>query len=149
MLQFGGFAIMPFALLVLSGYDRAADVPLWIGYSSTALAFLLVGAGVHTVQTVGLALATDLVPVEDQSKVVDLMYVMLLVGMIVSALVFGWLLADYSAGRLAQVVQGAAFVTVVLNLAALWKQEPRDRARAASPPPIESFMVAWSVFSAR
>jgi BCD family chlorophyll transporter-like MFS transporter len=82
MLQFGGFAIMPFALLVLSGYEQAADAPDWIGYSSAALAFLLVGAGVHTVQTVGLALATDLVPVEEQPKVVGLMYVMLLVGMI-------------------------------------------------------------------
>ena len=59
--QFGGFAIMPFALLVLSGYGEAVDAPRWIGLSSAALAFLLVGAGVHMVQTVGLALATDLV----------------------------------------------------------------------------------------
>ncbi|WP_224814319.1 PucC family protein [Hasllibacter sp. MH4015] len=149
MLQFGGFAIMPFALLVLSGFQEAADAPAWIGYSSAALAFLLVGAGVHTVQTVGLALATDLVPVEDQPKVVGLMYVMLLVGMIVSALVFGWLLRDYSPSRLIEVVQGAAVTTIALNLIALWKQEPRDRARAANPPPVESFTQAWSVFSAR
>ncbi len=149
MLQFGGFAIMPFALLVLSGYDQAADAPVWIGYSSAALAFLLVGAGVHTVQTVGLALATDLVDVEDQPKVVGLMYVMLLVGMIVSAIVFGALLANYTPGRLVQVVQGAAVVTIALNLLALWKQEPRDRARAANPPPVEAFTDAWSVFSAR
>ncbi len=149
MLQFGGFAIMPFALLVLSGYQEAADAPPWIGYSSVALAFLLVGAGVHMIQTVGLALATDLVPVEDQPKVVGLMYVALLVGMIVSALVFGWLLSDYTPGKLIQVVQGAAVVTVALNLAALWKQEPRDRARAANPPPAESFTDAWAVFSAR
>ena len=79
MLQFGGFAIMPFALLVLSGYQEAADAPAWIGQSAAALAFPLVGAGVHTVQTVGLALATDLVEVEEQPKVVGLMYVMLLV----------------------------------------------------------------------
>ena len=32
MYQFGGFAIMPFALLVLSGYAEAKDAPLWIGY---------------------------------------------------------------------------------------------------------------------
>mgnify|MGYP001089415867 CR=1 FL=1 len=57
MLQFGGFAIMPFALLVLSGYQEAADAPAWIGQAAAALAFLLVGAGVHMVQTVGLALA--------------------------------------------------------------------------------------------
>jgi MFS transporter, BCD family, chlorophyll transporter len=92
MLQFGGFAIMPFALLVLSGYQEAADAAPWIGQGAAALAFLLVGAGVHTVQTVGLALATDLVEIEDQPKVVGLMYVMLLLGMIGSALVFGWLL---------------------------------------------------------
>lgn len=144
LLQFGGFAIMPFALLVLSGYAEAADAPRWIGYGSAALSFLLVGAGVHMVQTVGLALATDLVPTEDQPKVVGLMYVMLLVGMVVSALVFGALLEVYSPGRLIQVIQGAAVVTVALNLIALWQQEPRDRARAAAmkvAPPVE-FRVA-------
>jgi MFS transporter, BCD family, chlorophyll transporter len=82
MYQFGGFAIMPFALLVLSGYGEAVDAPRWIGLSAAALAFLLVGAGVHMVQTVGLALATDLVAEEDQPKVVGLMYVMLLFGMV-------------------------------------------------------------------
>ncbi|MEL6410480.1 MAG: PucC family protein [Pseudomonadota bacterium] len=130
MYQFGGFAIMPFALLVLSGYGEAINAPLWIGYTSAALAFLLVGAGVHMVQTVGLALATDLVKEEDQPKVVGLMYVMLLFGMVISALVFGALLEIYTPGRLIQVIQGAAVTTVSLNLLALWKQEARDRERA-------------------
>lgn len=128
--QFGGFAIMPFSLLVLSGYGEAIDAPRWIGLSSAALSFLLVGAGVHMVQTVGLALATDLVRERDQPKVVGLMYVMLLLGMLVSALIFGTLLEDYSPGRLIQVIQGAAVATAVLNLVALWKQEPRNRDRA-------------------
>ena len=130
LLQFGGFAIMPFALLVLSGYGEAVDAPRWLGFGSAALSFLLVGAGVHMVQTVGLALATDLVPTEDQPKIVGLMYVMLLVGMVISALVFGALLENYTPGRLIQVIQGAAVVTVTLNLIALWQQEPRDRSRA-------------------
>ncbi|MBC6436882.1 MAG: PucC family protein [Rhodobacteraceae bacterium] len=146
MLQFGGFAIMPFALLVLSGYQEAADAPLWIGHSSAALAFLLVGAGVHMVQTVGLALATDLVPAQDQPKVVGLMYVMLLVGMIGAALIFGALLVEYTPGRLVRVVQGAAVVTVALNLLALWKQEPRDRARAARADTHPEFREAWHLF---
>lgn len=128
--QFGGFAIMPFALLVLSGYGEAVDAPRWVGLSSAALAFLLVGAGVHIVQTVGLALATDLVAEEDQPRVVGLMYVMLLLGMVVSALIFGWLLEPYTPGRLIQVIQGCAVVTVALNLLAMWKQETRDRNRA-------------------
>ena len=130
MYQFGGFAIMPFALLVLSGYGEAVDAPRWIGLSSAALAFLLVGAGLHMVQTVGLALATDLVKEEDHPKVVGLMYVMLLFGMVASALIYGALLANYSPGRLIQVIQGSAVLTVGLNLLALWKQEARDRDRA-------------------
>jgi BCD family chlorophyll transporter-like MFS transporter len=146
LLQFGGFAIMPFALLVLSGFEQAADAPPWIGQSAAALAFLLVGAGVHTVQTVGLALATDLVEVEDQPKVVGLMYVMLLLGMIASALIFGWLLQDYTAGKLVRVVQGAAVVTVALNLLALWKQEPRDRDRANRVETHPEFIDAWRLF---
>lgn len=130
MWQFGGFAIMPFALLVLSGYGEAVDAPRWLGLGSAALSFLLVGAGMHTVQTVGLALATDLVPEEDQPKVVGLMYVMLLLGMVVSAFVFGALLENYTPGRLIQVIQGCAVVTIVLNAIAMWQQEPRDRVRA-------------------
>ncbi|WP_309663388.1 PucC family protein [Tabrizicola sp.] len=144
MLQFGGFAIMPFALLVLSGYGEAVDAPRWIGLSSAALAFLLVGAGVHIVQTVGLALATDLVPEEDQPKVVGLMYVMLLLGMILSALVFGLLLRDYTPGRLVQVIQGSAVVTIVLNGIAVWKQEPRDRRRSEAPQRVVGFATAWA-----
>ncbi|MEO1777999.1 MAG: PucC family protein, partial [Pseudomonadota bacterium] len=143
--QFGGFAIMPFALLVLSGYGEAIDAPRWIGYSSAALSFLLVGAGVHMVQTVGLALATDLVEDADQPKVVGLMYVMLLVGMVLSALIFGALLTTYTPGRLIQVIQGAAVITVTLNLTAMWKQEARCRTRAAEmkAQTPEGFGAAW------
>ncbi|MGL5009448.1 MAG: PucC family protein, partial [Paracoccaceae bacterium] len=143
MYQFGGFAIMPFALLVLSGYGEAVDAPRWMGLRAAARAFLLVGAGVHIVQTVGLALATDLVPEEDQPKVVGLMYVMLLVGMIISAFIFGALLENYTPGRLIQVIQGCAVVTIVLNGVAIWKQEARDRERAARVVPDVPFGVAW------
>ena len=58
MIQFGGLAIMPFALLVLSGGGQASQWPSWVGPAGAAIAFLLVGAGLHTVQTAGLALAT-------------------------------------------------------------------------------------------
>jgi BCD family chlorophyll transporter-like MFS transporter len=144
MLQFGGFAIMPFALLVLSGYGEAIDAPRWIGLSSAALAFLLVGAGVHMVQTVGLALATDLVPERDHPKVVGLMYVMLLLGMIVSAFLYGALLENYSPGRLIQVIQGTAVLSLALNGLAVWKQEARDRRRAMAPPKQISFAESWA-----
>ena len=132
MVQFGGLAIMPFALIVLSGIGNAASAPAWLGQLAAGLAFLLVGIGMHTTQTVGLALATDLASVESQPKVVGLMYVMLLFGTIASALIFGALLADFTPGRLVQVIQGAAVATIVLNAVALWKQETRGRYRPAA-----------------
>lgn len=147
--QFGGFAIMPFALLVLAGAGQSASAPLWVGHTAAALAFLLVGMGIHTVQTVGLALATDLTAEESRPKVVGLMYVTLLVSMMLSALVFGWLLEEYSPGRLIQVIQGAAVLSLALNVIAIWKQEPRDRARTrgqAGPRP--EFRAAWAEFTA-
>jgi len=139
--QFGGLAIMPFALLLLAGDTLWPPV---YGQVAAALAFLLVGAGLHTVQTVGLALATDLAAEESQPRVVALMSVMLLGGMLVSALVFAALLAEFSALRLIQVIQGAAVVTMVLNGIALWKQEPRGAARPPGCGERERFGEAWA-----
>jgi BCD family chlorophyll transporter-like MFS transporter len=147
LIQFGGLAIMPFALLVLSGLGSAKDAPVWIGQLGAAVAFLLVGAGLHTTQTVGLALATDLAPPESRPKVVGLMYVMLLFGMIVSALLFGAALAEFSPGRLIRVIQAAAVITLLLNVPALWKQEPR-RSRNSIPQTVESdFRESFRTFA--
>ena len=149
MVQFGGLAVMPFALLVLAGQGNAAHAPVWLGWIAGGLAFLLVGAGLHTTQTVGLALATDLADTRSQPKVVGLMYVMLLFGMIASAFLFGSLLADFTPGLLVQVIQGAAVATIVLNVVALWKQETRHsapavEARRSAP----TFREAWERFAA-
>jgi len=139
LVQFGGFAIMPFALILLSGDGNA---PEWLARGAAALAFLLVGVGMHTTQTAGLALATDLAPDDKRPQVVALLYVMLLVGMLASALVFGALLSGFTQMKLIQVVQGAALVTIVLNTAALWKQEARrpDINVGRRRPP---FRTAW------
>jgi MFS transporter, BCD family, chlorophyll transporter len=141
--QFGGFAIMPFALLILSGDTTG---PLWVGDVAAALAFLLVGCGLHTVQTVGLALATDLAPERARPKVVALLCAMLLFGMAASALVFGVLLRHFSEVRLIQVVQGAAVATAILNSIALWKQEPRNMRPAAGERRL-GFGDAWGAFA--
>jgi BCD family chlorophyll transporter-like MFS transporter len=100
----------------------------------------------HTVQTAGLALATDLAPPERQPQVVGLMYVMQLIGMIGSALMLGYLLHDYSPGQLIRVVQAVAVTTLVLNVIALWKQEPRSRLRKPGTPIEHTFAQAWQLF---
>jgi BCD family chlorophyll transporter-like MFS transporter len=126
VVQFCGLAMMPFALLILSGDTWA---PAWVAQLSAAIAFLLVGAGLHTTQTVGLALATDLVPERAQPNVVALLSMMLLAGMVVAAIGFGAILAEFSQIRLIQLIQGVAAATLVLNFIAVWKQEALDPSR--------------------
>ncbi len=144
MLQFGGLAIMPFALLLLSG---DSDAPPLAGHIGAALAFLLVGAGLHTTQTAGLALATDLARPETRPRVVALMYVTLLAGMVLCGIIFSLLLAEFSAVRLIQVVQGAAVVTMFLNVLAIWKQEARRSAPPMEEARAEGFRKAWAQFA--
>jgi BCD family chlorophyll transporter-like MFS transporter len=102
----------------------------------------------HMTQTAGLALAADRASEETRAKVVSLLYVMYLLGMGFSALIIGTLLRDYSALLLVQVVQGAAVMTLVLNVIALWKQEklsPMSNAERSAPKP--AFRAAWSDFT--
>jgi MFS transporter, BCD family, chlorophyll transporter len=144
LLQFGGLAIMPFALIVLSGDSNGPPI---IGQLGAGLAFLLVGAGLHTTQTVGLALATDLAPPESHPRVVALLCMMLLLGMVGGALTYGALLAHFSEIRLIQVIQGTALATMVLNVIALWKQEARNPALTARDRVHPTFQQAWQDFT--
>ncbi|MBK1635346.1 PucC family protein [Rhodovulum adriaticum] len=144
--QMGGLAVMPFALIVLSG-DQTLG-PTWAGEALAAAAFLMTGLGIHMTQTVGLALASDRASDDNRPRVVALLYVMFLLGMGVSAVVIGFLLRDFSQMTLIRVVQGAAAMTLVLNLVALWKQEPMNpmskEERSTRPP---SFGDAWHDFA--
>lgn len=145
--QFGGLAIMPFALIVLSG-DQTLG-PSWAGEALAAIAFLMTGLGIHMTQTAGLALACDRSTEDTRPRVVALLYVMFLAGMAISSVIVGLLLADFSDIRLVRVVQGTAMVTLALNLVALWKQErmrPTTPEERAAPRP--KFSQAWADFAA-
>ncbi len=146
LLQFGGFALLPFALLVMSGGGHG---PAYVGQIGAGISFLLVGAGMHTTQTAGLALATDLAAEEVRPRVVALLYVMLLIGMMASALIIGRLLVDFSPTRLVQIVQGVGALTLVLNIVALWKQEARNRSATAVRQDRPDFRLSWRSFVAR
>lgn len=140
--QMGGLAVMPFALIVLSG-DQFKG-PGWAGEVLAALAFLMAGLGMHMVQTAGLALAADRATEDTRPRVVAMLYILYLVGMGISALIVGFLLRDYDPIWLVQIVQGCAAATLILNIIAFWKQErvrPMSRAERSAPRP--SFAAAW------
>lgn len=141
LMQFGGLAIMPFALLLLGTHDRFE-----IGLLAAIAAFLLTGTGFHVTQTAGLALATDLAPEDKRPRAVALLYVMLLVGMMFAAFGIGGVLMDYSATKLVQVIQGCAVLTIILNVIALWKQEARNVKVTAPDRETPVFSDLWQAF---
>lgn len=140
--QMGGLAIMPFALIVLSG-DQVHG-PEWAGKALAGIAFLMTGVGMHMTQTAGLALASDRASDETRPRVVAFLYVMNLLGMALSAIVLGLLLRDFDEIKLVRVVQGCGVATMVLNVIALWKQEkvrPMSKEEMEAPRPI--FHEGW------
>jgi BCD family chlorophyll transporter-like MFS transporter len=144
LMQFGGLAIMPFALLLMR------DPHLFpVGLSASALAFLLAGTGMHTTQTAGLALVGDLLPEDRRARAVALLYLALLAGMMVCSTILGGLLNHFTPTRLVQVIQACAVLTFVLNVVALWKQEARSEAIASPQTPRPAFAVVWQRYAAQ
>ncbi len=134
--QMGGLAVMPFALIVLSG-DQYLGPP-WAGEVLAGIAFLMTGLGMSMVQTAGVALAADRATEETRPRVVALLYVMFLIGMAISSIIVGSLLRDFEPLTLVRVVQGCGLATLLLNLVALWKQEkvrPMSAEEIAAPRP--------------
>jgi MFS transporter, BCD family, chlorophyll transporter len=74
---------------------------------------------------------------------------MLLIGMMLASFAIGNLLHNFTATRLVQVIQGAAVLTMVLNITALWKQEARNRVLTDRAQPVPRFTDMWAAFTAR
>ncbi len=144
MAQFGGLALIPMSLMLMGHAPTTSG--LVAGEMGALLGFFLVGIGLHTEQTAALALACDAAPEDKRPRVVAWMYVSLLLAMVLSALVFGWLLNDFTPRRLFMAVSGAAMVTVGLNIVALWKQEGRGSAPQRSDDAPVSLITSWRAF---
>ena len=142
--QFGGLALMPFVLILMTSADASAS---WMGFAMSLGALLLVGAGMHTTQTAGLALATDLASEKTRHQVVTMLYLMLLVGMVIGALGFSLLLEPFSYFRLIQVIQGSALVVAGLNIVAMWQMEPRRPDLTSFELSRPSFGQSWRALS--
>lgn len=120
MLTFGGLACIPFALIILSGDGNMA---FWPAMFICTIIFIGYGAGVNIVETIYLALVSDITPPEQRGKVISVLWVMLILGTVISAVIVSALLVDYSHKRLIQVMQSSAIIFVVLTVIALWGQE--------------------------
>jgi BCD family chlorophyll transporter-like MFS transporter len=144
ILQFGGLAIMPFALLLLQSQTTG---PEWAGPAGALLAFLLTGIGMHMAQTAGSG-AGDRPVCRRQPSARGGADVCDAAGRHADFL-GGVCLAVAEIIRqrsLIQVVQGAAVVTVALNIICLWKQEPRNPVATSHSRPTIRFSEAFAKY---
>jgi BCD family chlorophyll transporter-like MFS transporter len=120
MLTYGGLACAPFALILLGG---GGGIPFGIALIICMGIFAAYGAGVSIVETVYLALVSDITPKESRGKVLSILWMMLILGTVVSAVIVSGLLLEYSHKLLIQVMQGSAVAFVILTVIALYGQE--------------------------
>lgn len=120
LLTFGGLVCAPFALILLSGDGNIAFLPAMLICMGIFAAY---GVGINIVETVYLAIVSDITPPEERGKVITVLWVMLILGTVVSAIVVSAILVDYSHKLLIQVMQSSAIIFVLLTVIALWGQE--------------------------
>lgn len=120
MLTYGGLATAPFTLILLSGEGALG---FWPALFFCSLIFLGYGIGVNIVETIYLAMVSDITPSRERGQVLGILWVMLVLGTIVSSVVIGQLLMHYSHYRLIQVMQGSAVIFIAMTFISLYGQE--------------------------
>ena len=119
MLTYGGLATAPFSLIVF-GLDR---LPFVASLVICTLIFLAYGIGVNIVETAYLALVSDITRPKDRGRVLAVLWMMLILGTVVSSIVVGALLTEYSHVMLIRVMQGSALIFVILTFVSLSGRE--------------------------
>jgi MFS transporter, BCD family, chlorophyll transporter len=110
-----------------------------------SLIFLAYGLGINIVETIYLALVSDITPPRERGKVLAILWVLLILGTVVSAVIVSGLLIEYSHRLLIQVMQGAAAVFVLLTVISLWRQE-RLRPNGTIDSPLETVRIRLTLW---
>ncbi|OYW23605.1 MULTISPECIES: BCD family MFS transporter [unclassified Sphingomonas] len=126
------------ALLALGALVSVNAVPLLaervaLGYFVAVIGYSMIGAGVGAAGTSLLALLAGQVAPERRAAAASITWIMMVLGIVITAGVAGSLIDPYSLQRLAMVASGVALVAFVVALLALWGLEhPRQRLMVAA-----------------
>ena len=105
------------------------------GIALALFAYSLIGAGVGAAGTSVLALLAARVSPERRPAAASITWIMMILGIVVSAGVSGALLQPFSAQRLATVASGVAGVAFLVTLLAVWRAEGTAPVAAAPTTP--------------
>ncbi len=138
----GGMAVLA------AGGVLAATATAWMGSEPVAgmllagLAFVLIGLGVSASGTSLLVLLAKRVDAPRRASAATLVWLMMIVGFVVTASVAGRLLDPYSPLRLVAVSAGISLLAMLLTLLATYRLEGTAEGPAPQPAPVGSLAAA-------
>lgn len=140
-------------LLALSAVGAALATALMTthaaaGIVAAVVAFAALGLGVSASSTPFLALLAERVEAHRQPGAAALTWILMIVGIIITAGVAGTLLDPYTPTRLVAVTAGVSVVALVLAAAGVWRNEPADPAAYPGRAPAAAGRVAEASFRA-
>jgi BCD family chlorophyll transporter-like MFS transporter len=119
----GGVALLAAAsLLATQATLLLGNAPV-LGFSLAVIAYTLIGAGVGAGGTSALALLASGVAPRRRAAAAAVTWIMMVAGIVVSAITVGQLLKPFSPGRLMMVASGLALATVTLTVIATFRLE--------------------------
>ena len=138
----GGMASLALGATAAAGAVALMADHLLIGLALALLAFLAVGLGVGAAGTSLLALLAHRVESRLRAPAATIVWLMMLLGIAVTATLAGKLLQPFGPGRLVAVVAGASFVAFVVAALAVRGMEGQAARPAAAPERGPGFMAA-------
>lgn len=140
----GGMIVL--ALGAVGGASATAlmGVNVGAGVLAAVVAFLMIGAGVGAAGTSLLAMLASRADPTKRAGAAMVVWMMMIGGIVVTAITAGHLLDPYSPTRLVGVTATVATAAVLLTIVALWRLEPQVAVAGERAPPREK--ASWSTF---
>jgi BCD family chlorophyll transporter-like MFS transporter len=154
----GGMGVLALGAIVATDATLMLSSSPVLGILLALFAFTMIGAGVGAAGTSLLALLATRVAPTRRPAAASITWIMMIVGIVVSAGVSGALLQPFSDQRLAMVASGVAGIAFVLTLLAVWGAEgqaeavaPTTATETAAPKPAFKAVLAeiWADALAR
>ena len=133
----GGMGVLALGAILATDATLMLRASLVGGIVLALVAYSLIGAGVGAAGTSVLALLAARVSPQRRPAAASITWIMMILGIVVSAGVSGALLQPFSAQRLATVASGVAGIAFLVTLLAVWRAEgTTPEATAPSGPAI-------------
>jgi MFS transporter, BCD family, chlorophyll transporter len=139
----GGMVVLALGTMLAVVATSVIAAAFWQGIALAVFAFTLIGCGVGAAGTSLLALLASQVAPERRAAAAAITWIMMIVGIVLTAGIAGSLIDPFSPQRLALVVGGVATIAVTVATLSVWGLE-QDAHRAPTAQPAIGFATAIS-----